>query len=133
MKKSTILIFILLSIVSCQNETKKFETEKLISGAYYVESVPKDETGSLIIFSENGIHYFRKEGINYNYAANFKYYIKGDHIFTCLPYVMNCEKDGFDDHYQIISIDTINDEQVIKLKSTPYILTLKKTISYTYQ
>lgn len=130
--KLLFLIFIFaLSFYSCQEkiESLAISNKKIISGAYNVESEPKGETGNVYIFCDDELEHFvkRKDGL-YSFEARFSYYIKDEYIYICLPYVDKCIKEKYESHYKIISIDTIVHEQVIKLKSIPYLLTLKKPI-----
>lgn len=129
----TSLIFLIV-FSSCQEKIDYDLTKqnKIISGAYYVESVPEGESGNVYIFSDNELQHFVKRDNLYSFEATFNYYFKGKKIYTCLPYVNKCDYGKYDLHYEIISIDTVHDEQIVKLKSTPYELTLRKTIKYHY-
>lgn len=85
------------------------------------------ERKSTYIFSDNEINYFVKE-TEYLYTpkASWRYYIKNNKIFTCMPYVNKCNPESFEEHFEILSIDTINDNHIIKLKSSFSSITLKK-------
>ena len=143
-KKFVILITILLS--SCNSENSKLSIKQnTITGSYYAETIVSNESRkfsafsdesiinlereSIYIFSENEINYFVKESeLLYEPKASWRYYIKNNKIFTCMPYVNKCNPESFEEHFEILSIDTIDDNQIIKLKSSFSSIILEKSL-----
>lgn len=131
MKKHKFLFIFLFIFLSCEKQKvgNVNKTQIEISGAYHVGSEPEGESGNIYVFSAKELdHFVKNKNGFYSLEARFDYYIKDEFIYTCLPYVSLCKKEKYYQEYEIISIDTIGDEQVVKLKSNPYNLTLKKAI-----
>lgn len=146
MKKSYVILISIL-LCSCNFENSKLSIKhNTISGSYDAETIVSDESRkssvfsdesmiklaerkSTYIFSDNEINYFVKE-TEYLYTpkASWRYYIKNNKIFTCMPYVNKCNPESFEERFEILSIDTIQDNQIIKLKSSFSSITLKKSL-----
>jgi hypothetical protein len=146
MKKSYVILITIL-LCSCNFENSKLSIKQnTITGSYDAETIVSDEARkynafsdesmiklaerkSIYIFSENEINYFEEESkFLYTPKATWRYYIKNNKIFTCMPYVNKCNPESFEEHFEILSIDTINDNQIIKLKSSFSSITLKKSL-----
>ena len=145
--KKIYFILIVILLCSCNSENSKLAIKhNTITGSYDAETIVSNESKklsafsdqsmiklaerkSIYIFSENEINYFENESeYLYNPKASWRYYIKNNKIFTCMPYVNKCNPESFEEHFEILSIDTIDDNQIIKLKSSFSSITLKKSL-----
>jgi hypothetical protein len=145
--KKNYAIFIVILLCSCNSDNSKLAIKQnTITGSYDAETFVSNEARkysafsdegmiklaerkSIYIFSENEINLFEEES-KYLYIpkATFRYYIKNNKIYTCMPYVNKCNPESFEEHFEILSIDTIKDNQIIKLKSSFSSITLKKSL-----
>ena len=100
------------------NDKNNFE----IRGLYHAFS-PKNAEGNYYFFEEDKLHIFwrydKTTTVN-EYAAKFDYYIKDDKIFACNNALICDDKNNrelFELRYEIISIEMVRDEQIVKLKA----------------
>lgn len=132
MKKTLIII---LLVISCkEKETSIIQKENTIIGLYNVIE-PKGEAGNIYLFGKDELYHFIDDikddnKSDYHRYHIFKYFIKGQDIYTCSKFAYDCKNQSdFSLHYTIKSIDTSSNKQIVILKGGYYpIIKLSKDL-----
>lgn len=131
MKKTIIII---LFFISCKKENISIiQKENSIIGLYNVIE-PKEEAGNIYLFGQNELFHFVDDIKNdnesdYHRYTTFKYFVKGQDIYTCNKFIMNCKnQSAYNLHYTIKSIDTSFNKQIVILKGGYPIIKLSKDL-----
>ena len=135
MKYKLVLLFTLGVLFSCSNKSNEHLTKKPIDGFYWAEIVyktinPPTKVSGIYIFSNNEISIFYRNPKEFAYVehkAVFKYYFKDDLIYACNCGTNDCvNTNNYTENYKIVSNETTDREQIVKLTNGVIDVTLTK-------